>query len=745
MIQTPLIRLPHGTPEASSRIEMTMLWKVKARFFWLWILPGMLVCMIASSSCKKENIIPSVVVKPSVSYFTIDMNQGNQVLIDRKDTYHYELKTTGDDPYLFLTPLTTALHPDSLVLMFEYQSTAGISHVQCFLGAPVTEERSLKSGSLASSSEWKRFSIDLGVPIREFGWGQPGHFLRLDFGNNSGVTIQVRNIFLRGRNSAETAAVKAREEALARNKQMEEGLQAYLASRFDARISEVNVGPATITVKGQYAGNGAMAVCEVAPFEDITLITKFQNAIPVTNSPFSIEVGRYASRSGFKVDRALSKWVIVKTGNSTDQIISHARYATQIASVQQMVPQPLSGKKGLGGFSAARGFTQDLDGLGISSVTVNIAITEFMYAQPRTDAIAHVYGDKTYYFDKNRIEALDRTLQTTRDKQIVVAAIILIQKASQSADPEIGKLLQHPDYTDPAFFTMPNMTTPASFNGYAAALDFLASRYCRSDNLYGRIHHWIMHNEVDAGVEWTNMGEKPMVVFMDAYLKSMRLCYHIARKYDPHSEVFASFTHSWAQPASPKLYATKEMLKTLQDYSDTEGDFRWGLACHPYPQDLTEPKTWNDSKATFSMNSPLVTFKNLEVLDAWIKKPENRFGGTEKRTLWLSENGTNSRTYSDADLKDQAAGFAYAWKKLKTLDGIDGIQWHNWIDNRSEFGLRIGLRRFPDDETDPGGRKPVWYLYQAAGTAQEDAAFEPYKAIIGIQNWDEVRFTGPLW
>src|SRR5690625_7173595 len=117
------------------------------------------------------------------------------------------------------------------------------------------------------------------------------------------------------------------------------------------------------------------------------------------------------------------------------------------------------------------------------------------------------------------------------------------------------------------------------------------------------------------------------------------------------------------------------------------------------------------------------------------------YKGREKRTLFLSENGTNSRTYEVKDLTDQAAGFAYAWKKLKNLDGIDAIQWHNWIDNRHEFGLRIGLRKFPDDEEDPGGPKPVWYAYQAAGTGREDEVFEPYKEVIGIDDWTEIMMS----
>lgn len=50
-----------------------------------------------------------------------------------------------------------------------------------------------------------------------------------------------------------------------------------------------------------------------------------------------------------------------------------------------------------------------------------------------------------------------------------------------------------------------------------------------------------MHNEVDGGLSWTNMGVKPVTIFSDTYIKSMRMCYNIVRQYDEHAEVFASF------------------------------------------------------------------------------------------------------------------------------------------------------------------------------------------------------------
>ena len=66
------------------------------------------------------------------------------------------------------------------------------------------------------------------------------------------------------------------------------------------------------------------------------------------------------------------------------------------------------------------------------------------------------------------------------------------------------------------------------------------------------------------------------------------------------------------------------------------------------------------------------------------------------------------------------------------------MQWHNWRDNRYEGGLRIGLRRFPDDTDAPNAPKPSWYVWQAAGTSTENSVFAPYLQTIGISSWSEI-------
>jgi hypothetical protein len=654
------------------------------------------------------------------------------------DDYHYSIVTTEHDPYVSTGKLAKTNPSDSAVLCFEYKSDRELEFVQIFFAEPVTEQRSVKSGKVPASSSWKEWAVTVKKPIAEMSWGNAGQYLRLDFGNDAGCQIELRNIHFRGMTSGEKAEEEAREEKIASDRQFGENIRKYLDAKYTSSITEVDAGANTVTVKGNCTGEGAFSLCEIPPYLDVVQLSSFELSRPLNASSFSETFDRYVMRNGLNYDRTLSKWVIVRkgAGGNTDMIVSHARYPDHIHASQVTAQEKPAGKKGLGGCFNNSLQRQDLDDLGITSATVNVPVSAYMRSRQDGHAIEHPYGGRNYYFDKSQINDLDLTLKECAERNIIVAAIILIQPAAGCPDREIGTLLQHPDFSG-GFYTMPNMTSPESVNTYAAALDFLAARYCRPDKQYGRIHHWIMHNEVDAGVEWTNMGRnKPMLPYTDAYMKSMRMCYNIARQYDRYTEVFGSFTHSWTKADVADTYASLDMLHAFHDYCRAEGDFRWALAYHCYPQDLNEPKTWNDADATYSTVSALITFKNLEVLDHWAKQNENRYNGSEKRTVWLSENGTNSRTYNETDLREQAAGFAWGWKKLNRLDGIDAMQWHNWADNEAEFGLRIGLRKFGSDGH---GQKDVWYAYQAAGTSAEDDIFRKYLSVIGIPDWNIVK------
>ena len=511
-------------------------------------------------------------------------------------------------------------------------------------------------------------------------------------------------------------------------------LTTYLNTEFQSAVTNVEVTADKVVINGTCAGTGQFQLIELTPADDVTEDSCYTHRTTLTQSEFTVVLDRHCTYNGIGYDRILSKWAIIDTSTGEDVLVSHARYAdkvTAIASPEALQPES---KKG---FGAGLGelYMQDVVDCNVHYITINWVITTFIASTPIwANNIPYTYEGKQYYIDGDAIASWDNYLRFYQQHDVSVSAIILITPTA--SDPNLTNIFCHPE-NNGGNYSMANMTTMESVNLYAAILNYLASRYC--NDTYGRVHHWIMHNEVDAANEWTNMGSQPELVYNDTYIKSMRMCYNIVRQYDQNASVLGSYTHCWTKSYDSANYTGKRMLEQIVKYSEVEGDFLWGVAFHPYPQDITKPEFWkNDSTAIYSIESPDITFKNLEVINEWINMPQNKYHGNIKRNLFLSENGTNSLSYSERDLALQAAGGCWAWKKANALDGIDAIMWHNWMDNRVEFGLRIGLRFYPDDETNPSGPKPVWFVWQNADTDNEDSHFEQYKSYLGINDWSEI-------
>lgn len=645
----------------------------------------------------------------------------------------WQLTTTGTDPYIYVAGLEKDLEEEHRMLSFDYLCSTGVDDLQVFYGKAIAESRSRHFGKIpaAAGDSWKNYSCSIAADRVSFDWGKAGENMRLDFGTKNGVKISIKNFCIREMNDAELEAWR-QELAKAEGKEAEAArIGDYLTRSFPCSITGVKVSASEVTVTAATDGIGAYFIADIAPWESITEGRSFSLAGGTEGgASFSVTLSRYVSRDGLpSYDRLLSRFAVVKQDGT---VCSHARYADEIASPFRQPVVPRS-KKGLGDFGTAKLKLSDADDLGISSVTVNIVLNSIVNTVKTGNfTMEHKFGGVTYYMDKGNVTSLDNVMKESYKRGIVVSAILLNRHSDTGSSATA--LMKHPE-NDGGNYSMQNLTEAKAVNVYAAVLDFLAKRY--STSTYGQIHHWIVNNEVDAAKEWTNMGDQPEWRFMDAYVKSMRLCHNIVHQYDPNASVLISLTHSWAR--AENQYASRNLLEDLCKFSSAEGDFLWGVAYHPYPQDLSKPEFWkDDTSATYSNDSPYCTFKNLEVVSNWVLDKAHLYKGSDKRILFLSENGTNSPSYSESDLEKQAAGAAWAWKKVSALEGIDGIQWHNWRDNKAEGGLRIGLRRFSDDAEDPSGKKPAWYVWQAAGSANESAVFDPYLSVIGADSWVDI-------
>jgi len=181
-----------------------------------------------------------------------------------------------------------------------------------------------------------------------------------------------------------------------------------------------------------------------------------------------------------------------------------------------------------------------------------------------------------------------------------------------------------------------------------------------------------------------------------------------------------------------------ELIEQFALRTRREGDFPWHVAFHPYPQDLRDPRFWNDTEAWMSFDTPLITFKNLEVLPAFLKQEHLLYRG-EPRRIILSEQGFHCLDAPDGE-KIQAAAFAYAWYKIRHMPEIDMFQLHRYVDPPPRKRLRFGLW-----EADPNIRRQsipirkrlLYNVFRLADTPQWEEAFAFALPILGFKRWDE--------
>ena len=516
-------------------------------------------------------------------------------------------------------------------------------------------------------------------------------------------------------------------------------LMEYLDQPCTDSITYVKVEEDSILVVGLISGAVPFArtLCEVPLWEHPGRMDTFSNSFPLTPAGDSIQirVPRFYMLDGVMADRLYSRWALATGSEGNHVLTSHARSAGDVFDIAQWYSDEEfpSTVKGMGGISWQPGYMYDLNSLGVKSITINQLLHALISLTPTSTV--HVYNGKSYYINMAPVDRLDDLLGFCNDNDIVASIILLV---TRNLTGEAKEIWVHPD-SDNGPYSMANVTSPLGLEYYTAVIDYLARRYSWPDRRYGRITNWIVHNEVDAGYYWTNAGVKPAVLYADLYMKSMKAVYYTARKYNPSARVFASITHHWNY--SKKYFRPREFLEYMLDITEKEGDFEWGLAYHPYPRQLTKPKTWNDADVDWTDSTDYITPKNLEVIDAWIRQERTLYLDKKVRPLMFSEQGINSPDYSAANMDLQAAGIAYFWKKMERLPSLEAFQYHRWVDHTAEGanGLLCGVwKNTSGVPISFDGKKTAWFTYRDAGTANQDASFAFALPIIGISSWEEI-------
>ncbi|MBR3650555.1 MAG: hypothetical protein IKN52_09910, partial [Victivallales bacterium] len=236
-----------------------------------------------------------------------------------------------------------------------------------------------------------------------------------------------------------------------------------------------------------------------------------------------------------------------------------------------------------------------------------------------------------------------------------------------------------------------------------------------------------------------NIGDMPVDKFAVEYAKAVRVAQLAAWNNNPDLRIYVSMEHHWTMgdPKSGRMVPGRLFLEHFNHVVKEGGDIPWNLAHHPYPENLFNPRFWNDRTAKPNFDTPRITFRNIDQLVKFFKQKEWRYHD-KMRDIALTEQGVNYEDNKpDAELA-QAAAYAYAYKKIKALPEISAFILHRHVDHAQEGGLHLGLRFNKEGTIASAGKKRmVWDVFKAAGTPDEDKAFQFALKFIGLKSWKD--------
>lgn len=469
----------------------------------------------------------------------------------------------------------------------------------------------------------------------------------------------------------------------------------------------------------------------------IHAIPVYNPNITITNTPVvwsgvpapgEIRIPRYIDDR----DRLYRRFQLVRDGKPIGPSI-HVTDLSAIDRPAAPLPDPDS-KKGLQCIVDI----DDAIALGVRHTAVNVSMPRLL-AGGNQSSLEQTVDGVSIAINANYVAALDETIRRMTDAGMSVN-LILLNYLPAPGTPATPLVDPRSVRGTPQGIGGFHVDTAEALRLYRGLIEFLAKRYSRPDQQYGTVSGYIVGNEAQSHYAWYNLGEINLDSLVSNYARALRVADLAVRRNHPAARVFVSMDHNWTRRhfTDPKRSVPGQtFLDALNSHIKKHGNFPWGVAFHPYPEDLFDPRTWDDETAVFDFDSPRITFKNLEVLTTYLKQP--RFLYHEKlRPIILSEQGFHCRDSPDGE-RLQAAAYVYAWQRVRRMPGIDAFIYHRHVDHAGEGGLRLGLRaNRPGTVSAPGKTRRIYDVFRQIDTPAGEEVSDFALDVIGLESWNKL-------
>ena len=440
---------------------------------------------------------------------------------------------------------------------------------------------------------------------------------------------------------------------------------------------------------------------------------------PVVSQPLAsgkLKDGMISFEIAYEDSMLFQKFAVAyKFGNSYI-VISNTYFITnpEVLAAYTDKGVTVTSKKGL----QIEDYAESLE-LGTKHAVLNWTASMLLTDNP-SHGIPYEYRGVTYYFNPEVIEHNDAMVAGYTKEGVRVTVILLLPNDNIT----VTTPMRYSGSTS-ANYTSFNTSSEEGRLMFEAMMSFLAEHYSSEERL---VNGWILGNEVNSPGIWNYAGGAELDAYMQSYAQAFRICYNAAKSMNKYANVYISLDHNWnhdTDGTSTGYFTTKSVLDTFYAKVNEQGKIPFQIAYHCYPQNLPNPTFWNDSKATDSIDTTYLTFRNLNVLTDYVKS----FFGTDY-TIMLSEQSFNS-TKGEAI---QAAAYAYAYYLCESNDMIEAFIYGRQFDHPIELaeGCSWGL-------SDSSLRKRlIWDVFQFIDTKYSQQFTEPLVNYTDLTQWEQI-------
>ncbi len=275
------------------------------------------------------------------------------------------------------------------------------------------------------------------------------------------------------------------------------------------------------------------------------------------------------------------------------------------------VPAKRSGK-GVSGTSIS--FMQEV---GASDTAVWVDIGKFFESESSGGGKFEC-GGNLFYYNTKYVNTLNTMIENYAEKDIDVTVIFVV---SDTGNEALNRVLIHKDAELDSDYCAYNTSDRQGLMYLRAITEFFASKYCVKND----ITRFVFGDSVGNSKKNYNMGSKTLAEFVSSYANGLRTVYNAAKSYSPYVEVYTYIDDNWNRGLPFDLftrYDNKAFLDSLNSCISSMGDIAWGLAHNPYPINIQDYFSYEDTELKNEYFSDRAGFKNIEVVVNYLKTAE---------------------------------------------------------------------------------------------------------------------------